>query len=153
MAQGYAAGTPALPFKKKASAGKILYWCLGNQPLPYDSIEYNYDVLSGTNFKTSIGRIREQIQQGVYLDHGVGMSDLPYNLEEDVTVNEGTVIDCHSELPNGNISFKPLNLEKGSSVLWSGYLVVEPPFPAHSLSRPFDSQTLDEDGEYNNALS
>ena len=63
-------------------------------------------MLSGTNFKTSIGRILgAKIQQGVYLDHGVGMSDLPYlNLKEDVTVNEGAALIAHSELPIKHIS-------------------------------------------------
>lgn len=114
------------------------------------------DILSGTGLKTLIARVLgAQLGQGVYLDHGIGLSDLPYlRLEDGVSVNEGAALIAHSELPNGNISFKPLHLKSQSSVLWSGYLVGGTTLPKGailgSLSRPFDSQTLDENTEYNN---
>ena len=114
------------------------------------------DMLSGTQLKTIIARaLGAQMGQGVYLDHGIGLSDLPYlRLEDGVSVNEGAALIAHSELPNGNISFKPLHLGAKSSVLWSGYLVGGTTLPTGtilgSLSRPFDSQTLDENTEYNN---
>ncbi|MBT6433970.1 MAG: hypothetical protein HOK28_12795, partial [Deltaproteobacteria bacterium] len=114
------------------------------------------DILSGTQLKTWVARLLgADVGRGVYLDHGIGLSDLPYlTLEDDVSINEGAALIAHSELPNGNISFKPLHLGSQSSVLWSGYLVGGTKLPRGailgSLSRPFDSQTLDEQTEYNN---
>ena len=91
----------------------------------------------------------------MYIANGVGFSDIPYlRLESGVTINEGAALIAHSELPNGTISLKELGLEKGSVVLWSGYLTGGSVLPEGTIlgsaSRPFDGQELDEDAEYNN---
>lgn len=114
------------------------------------------DILSGTSFKTMLVRwIGADIDDTVYIANGVGFSDIPYlRLESGVTINEGAALIAHSELPNGTISLKELGLEKGSVVLWSGYLTGGSVLPESTIlgsaSRPFDGQELDEDAEYNN---
>jgi len=114
------------------------------------------DILSGTSFKTLLIRwIGADIDDQAYIANGVGFSDIPYlRIEEDVTINEGAALIAHSELPNGTISLKELALERGSTVLWSGYLTGGSSLPEGTIlgstSRPFDGQELDADTEYNN---
>ena len=80
--------------------------------------------LSGTAWKLSILRlIGSDIDASVYLANAVGLSDLPYiEIGPEVVINEGAALIAHSELPNGNVSFKKLTLEHRASVLWSSYL-------------------------------
>ncbi len=114
------------------------------------------EILAGTPFRPALLRILgARVGSGVYLDHEIGLSEFPFlNLDDGAMVNEGAALIGHSELPNGRIALKGLHLAEGSSVLWSGYLVGGTELPQGavlgSLSRPFDGQTLQPNGEYDN---
>ena len=112
--------------------------------------------LSGTAWKLSILRlIGSDIDASVYLANAVGLSDLPYiEIGPQVVINEGAALIAHSELPNGNVSFKKLTLEHRASVLWSSYLTGGAHLPEGTIlgsaARPFDGQELEAESEYDN---
>ena len=112
--------------------------------------------LSGTSWKLSVLRlIGSDIDASVYLANAVGLSDLPYiEIGPEVVINEGAALIAHSELPNGNVSFKKLTLEHRASVLWSSYLTGGAHLPEGAIlgsaARPFDGQELEAESEYDN---
>ena len=93
--------------------------------------------------------------KGVYLANGVGIREFTFtHIADGVMLNRGAALIAHSELPNGRIVMKDIELKEESAVAYNSYVVggttVPPRTLIGSLSRPFEGQELDPDREYNN---
>ena len=136
------------------STWKFNVWhLLSNHLLPYGLIT---DLYAGTPLQLWLARrLGATIGENVYLANGVGIREFTFtHIHDGVMLNRGSAMIAHSELPNGRIIMKDINLYPGSSMGFISYIVGGTDLPEGallgSLSRPFDSQELDPGGEYDN---
>ncbi|MBT6488828.1 MAG: hypothetical protein HOK97_03635, partial [Deltaproteobacteria bacterium] len=136
------------------STWKFNVWhLLSNHLLPYGMIT---DLYAGTPLQLWLARrLGATIGKDVYLANGVGIREFTFtHIHDNVMLNRGSALIAHSELPNGRIIMKDINLYPGSSMGFISYIVGGTNLPEGvllgSLSRPFDSQELDPGGEYDN---
>lgn len=136
------------------STWKFNVWhLLSNHLLPYGML---IDLYAGTPFQLWLARrLGAKIGKNVYLANGVGIREFTFTyIGNNVMLNRGSALIAHSELPNGRIIMKDIRLKEGSSMAFISYIVGGTDLPKGvllgSLSRPFDSQELDAEREYNN---
>ena len=103
-------------------------------------------------------RLGATVGKGVYLANGVGIREFTFtHIGDDVMLNRGAALIAHSELPNGRIVMKDIELKPRSCIAFHSYVVAGTDVPdgvlLGSLSRPFEGQELDSDCEYNNTPS